>query len=80
MPCGKNVPRRGKVTEESDHPNSSHQNSPIYNECQTQYVSKGFDTALKTGSSRQFKRYPQPICECQVIFPLLKIMIRQDKP
>ena len=36
-------------------------------------VSKGFDTAMKAGSSRQFKRYPQPICECQVDFPLLWI-------
>ena len=31
-------------------------NSPINDECQT--VSKGFDTAVKTGSSRRFKQYP----------------------
>ena len=37
-------------------------------------VSKGFDTAIKTGSSRRFKRYPTTyICECQVDFPLLWI-------
>ena len=38
-------------------------------------VSKGFDTATKTGSSRRFNSNdtPQPIGDCQVDFPLLWI-------
>ena len=36
-------------------------------------VSKVFDAALKTGSSRGFKRYPTTYSECQVDFPLLWI-------
>ena len=43
-------------------------------------VSKGFDTAMKTGSSRRFKRYPTTYSECQVSFPLLRIRKNQDKP
>ena len=38
-------------------------------------VSKGFDTAMKTGWALQddSNDTPQPICECQVDFPLLRI-------
>ena len=49
-------------------------------------VSKGFDTAMKMGSSRQRAHQddsndtPQPIGECQVSFHLLRIRINQDKP
>ena len=48
-------------------------NSPIYNECQTQ-VSIGI--AHRDDSNDT----PQPICECQVSFPLLEIRINQDDP
>ena len=43
-------------------------------------VSIGFGTAMKMGSHDDSNDAPQPIGECQVNFPLLRIRINQDKP
>ena len=36
-------------------------------------VSKGFDTAMKKAHQDDSNNTPQPICDCQVDFPLLWI-------
>ena len=58
--------------------NSAH-NSPIYDECQTQ---SAWVLALPRERAHQDDSNDtlQPICECQVSFPLLRIRINQDKP
>ena len=42
-------------------------------------ISKGFDTAQRAHQDDS-NDTPQPICECQVSFPILWIRINQDKP
>ena len=43
-------------------------------------VSKGFDTAMKTGSSRRFKWYPTTYMWVSSQLPFTMIRINQDKP
>ena len=43
-------------------------------------VSKGLALPWKQAHQDDSKDTPQPICECQVSFPLLRIRINQDNP
>ena len=43
-------------------------------------ASKCLDTAMKRAHQNDSNDTPQPICEFQVVFPLLRIRINQDNP
>ena len=62
----------------SDSKNTLH-SSPIYNKCPTQ---SAWVLALPQERAHQddSNDTPQPMCEFQVSFPLLRIRINQDKP
>ena len=54
-------------------------NSPIYDECQTQKA-KVLTLPWIWAHQDNSNDTPQSMGECQVIFPLLRIRINQDKP